>query len=396
MIKRAIVALLIGVLFPLTAHALPPEEVFSKAAPSVVMVLVEKGKTAVQGSGVVVGYERVITNCHVVLSQNGEPIEKIVIKYQQTILPAYLVSSDTDYDSCLLKVPGLMAPTVQIADTADIRIGQRVFAIGNPSGLDLTLTDGLVSGLRINNGSRVIQTSASISPGSSGGGLFNEDAKLVGITSFQIGTGTALNFAYFPDSVSRLLLLAKELESRGKSETTDNSVGALEQREKIPHRSILAQEEEKKWLAYMSNILKKSIQNSEIRDAFLDTLYYESTRAGLTPEMVLGLISEVSNFQKYLVTKKGAQGYMQVHPKWIQLIGSKKTDLFDTRTNLRFGCTILRHYIDLEKGDLYRALNRYNKSMEGRVDWIWIDSDSGPMFPTMVVGAWRNKFTYKH
>lgn len=129
MIKRAIVALLIGVLFPLAAHALPPEDVFSKAAPSVVMVLVEKEKAAVQGSGVVVGYERVITNCHVVLSQNREPIEKIAVKYQQTLLPAYLVSSDTGYDSCLLKVPGLMAPIVQIADTADIRIGQRVFDI---------------------------------------------------------------------------------------------------------------------------------------------------------------------------------------------------------------------------------------------------------------------------
>jgi soluble lytic murein transglycosylase-like protein len=95
-------------------------------------------------------------------------------------------------------------------------------------------------------------------------------------------------------------------------------------------------------------------------------VYYEAKRAGLDPQMVLGLIQVESGFKKYAVSSAGARGYMQVMPFWIRLIGTKDSNLFHMRTNLRFGCTILRHYLDMENGNLYRALGqpgRYNGSL---------------------------------
>ena len=104
------------------------------------------------------------------------------------------------------------------------------------------------------------------------------------------------------------------------------------------------------------------------REEFLITVHYEAKRAGLDPQLVLGLIQVESNFRKYAVSSAGARGYMQVMPFWIKLIGNNEHNLFNLRTNLRYGCVILRHYLDIEKGDLYRALGRYNGSL-GRPEY---------------------------
>jgi soluble lytic murein transglycosylase-like protein len=117
------------------------------------------------------------------------------------------------------------------------------------------------------------------------------------------------------------------------------------------------------WLSAMSERLVKRKPEYELRMDFLRTLDYEAARAGLDRQMVLGLIQVESNFRKYAVSRAGAQGYMQVMPFWVQLIGRAEDNLFHLRTNLRFGCVILRHYLDQEKGDLYRALGRYNGSL---------------------------------
>ena len=99
-------------------------------------------------------------------------------------------------------------------------------------------------------------------------------------------------------------------------------------------------------------------------------------------QMVMGLIQVESGFKKYAVSSAGARGYMQVMPFWVKHIGTPDQNLFHIRTNLRYGCTILRHYLDIEKGDLFRALGRYNGSL-GR-----------PEYPNMVIGAWRNGWAY--
>lgn len=117
------------------------------------------------------------------------------------------------------------------------------------------------------------------------------------------------------------------------------------------------------WLGEMSNRLASRITNFDKRIEFLETVWYESKRAGLETELVLGLIQTESAFRQYAVSSAGAIGYMQVMPFWTRLIGDGDVSkLFHAQTNLRYGCVILRHYIDMEKGNLFMALGRYNGS----------------------------------
>ena len=122
-------------------------------------------------------------------------------------------------------------------------------------------------------------------------------------------------------------------------------------------------EHEKKWVALNETNIKKYISDESERHLLLKTIHYEASRAGLEPRLVLGLIMVESGFKKYAFSSVGARGYMQIMPFWIKLIGNDKQNLFHLRTNLRYGCTILRHYLDIEKGNLFRALGRYNGSL---------------------------------
>ena len=122
------------------------------------------------------------------------------------------------------------------------------------------------------------------------------------------------------------------------------------------------------WLADMSRRLANRFPDEAARNEFLATVHYEAVRAGLDPQLVLGVIHHESNFRKYAVSVADARGFMQVMPFWIRLIGTPDQNLFQLRTNLRYGCTILRHYLDIENGDVYRALGRYNGSL-GRPEY---------------------------
>jgi soluble lytic murein transglycosylase-like protein len=148
-----------------------------------------------------------------------------------------------------------------------------------------------------------------------------------------------------------------------------------------PHLVFATDVEGWAWLAAMSPRLAAKIPDWPTRRDFLVTVQYEAARAGLDPQLVLGLIQQESNFRKYAVSSAGARGYMQVMPFWLRQIGTPEHDLFTLRANLRYGCTILRYYLDLENGDLYRALGRYNGSL-GRAEypsavlatmqqWLW-------------------------
>jgi soluble lytic murein transglycosylase-like protein len=118
-----------------------------------------------------------------------------------------------------------------------------------------------------------------------------------------------------------------------------------------------------RWLAAMSDRLKKRKPNWDVRREFLQTAWYESKRAGLDTDLVLGLVQVESNFRKFAVSVAGARGYMQVMPFWTRVLGDGDASrLFHMQTNLRFGCVILRHYLDLERGNLFYTLGRYNGS----------------------------------
>ena len=136
-----------------------------------------------------------------------------------------------------------------------------------------------------------------------------------------------------------------------------------------------------RWLGAMSERLKRQKSEAATRIEFLETLWYESTRAGLEPALVLALIQVESGFRKYAISSAGARGYMQVMPFWARQIGGgDPARLFHMQTNLRFGCVILRHYLDIERGDLFMALGRYNGS-RGK-----------PGYPVAVM-AWRQRWT---
>ncbi len=137
-----------------------------------------------------------------------------------------------------------------------------------------------------------------------------------------------------------------------------------------------------KWLYEMGNRLQQRIPDRKTRTEFLKTVHYEAMRNGLDPQMVLGLIQVESGFRKYAVSPAGARGYMQVMPFWISVIGERQHNLFALRTNLRYGCVILRHYLNIENGDYFRALGRYNGSL------------GLPEYPEAVHAAWRGRWKY--
>jgi soluble lytic murein transglycosylase-like protein len=137
-----------------------------------------------------------------------------------------------------------------------------------------------------------------------------------------------------------------------------------------------------KWIDEMSRRLRSRIPDRKERIELLKSVQHEAIRARLDPQMVLGLIQVESNFRKYAVSSAGARGYMQVMPFWIKLIGKPGDNIFRLRTNLKYGCVILRHYLDIENGDYFRALGRYNGSL-GR-----------PEYPNAVNASWQGPWKY--
>jgi soluble lytic murein transglycosylase-like protein len=137
-----------------------------------------------------------------------------------------------------------------------------------------------------------------------------------------------------------------------------------------------------RWLAEMDRRLEKRMPDRQQRLELLRTVQYEATRARLDPQLVLGVIEVESTFRKYAVSRAGARGYMQVMPFWVKLIGQPSHNLFHLRTNVAYGCAILRHYLDVERGDYFRALGRYNGSL------------GQAQYPNLVLAAWRGRWKY--
>lgn len=223
-------------------------------------------------------------------------------------------------------------------------------------------------------------------------GFRNQDSGAKTVRPYGLNSSSNPEFR-IPNPVSRILfslaslLLTSSAYAGAQAYTPFSaSVRAVLQRsvsdQAAPKLAFATQYEADFWLNEMSRRLAKRLPDKEYRLNFLKTVHYEATRAGLDPELVLGLIEVESGFKKYAISRADARGYMQVMPFWVKLIGMPKDNLFHLRTNLRYGCTILRHYLDLEQGDLYRALGRYNGSL-GR-----------PTYPRAVEAAWKGQWHY--
>jgi S1-C subfamily serine protease len=196
-----------------TVRALSPSEVYDRAAPSVWRVVTYDGDGVPLGfgSGVVIGPDTLVTNCHVLAKAR-----RVSVKRDGKSVDARLELWDPPRDVCQIRAPNLGAPAVKLGDAEQLKVGQNVYAIGSPQGLDLTMSAGLLSSIRRNERRQIVllQTSAAISRGSSGGGLFDEDGVLIGLTTIGSVRGDAqnLNFAIpvdwvrdLPDRHARLL-----------------------------------------------------------------------------------------------------------------------------------------------------------------------------------------------
>ncbi|SHG49945.1 trypsin-like peptidase domain-containing protein [Massilia sp. CF038] len=183
------------------AGDLNSEDLFAKLAPSIVRINVSAagGQQVGIGSGVVIGPGKIITNCHVAQAGPGLQVRSGDANYDATLSLA-----DQEHDLCRLDVPSLRAEGVAIGSARDIRTGQKVVAMGAPKGLDLTISEGIVSSLRQVDDGTLIQTTAPVSPGSSGGGLFDMHGRLVGIVTFQMTSGQNLNFAAPADWIEKM------------------------------------------------------------------------------------------------------------------------------------------------------------------------------------------------
>ena len=182
-------------------HAKTASEVFDAVSSSVVVIRTynSMGEDQGLGSGVVVAEGVVATNCHVI-----EDTAKIQVVYRRSNYPATLRHNDRDRDVCTLTVNALKAPAVVIGTTGSLKVGAKVYAVGAPQGLVLTLSEGIISSLRPVNGGQYLQISAPISPGSSGGGLFDDEAHLIGLPTFYLTEGQQLNFAVPVEWISEL------------------------------------------------------------------------------------------------------------------------------------------------------------------------------------------------
>ncbi|MGE0355975.1 MAG: transglycosylase SLT domain-containing protein [Burkholderiales bacterium] len=136
----------------------------------------------------------------------------------------------------------------------------------------------------------------------------------------------------------------------------------------VTHRDRLPSHdpETRAWVRAMQGRMLERVRDEALARELLEMVRYEARRAGLDPRLVLAVIDVESGFRKYAVSSAGARGYMQVMPFWVREIGMPGQNLFHARTNLRYGCVILRHYLQVESGNLYNALGRYNGSLGRR------------------------------
>jgi soluble lytic murein transglycosylase-like protein len=183
-------------------------------------------------------------------------------------------------------------------------------------------------------------------------------------------------------AVLPLQALAGAQEREHLGEALRHRLAAAVSDRPAPRLLFRRSEDGERWLSAMSARLARRIPDRKQRLELLRTIHFEALRAGLDPQLVLGVIEVESGFRKYAVSRAGARGYMQVMPFWTAEAGRARDNLFHLRTNLIYGCWILRHYLDREKGDYWRALGRYNGSL------------GKGAYPDTVLAAWKGRWKY--
>jgi len=210
---------IVVLLFGTSSYSKTASEVFEAVSSSVVVIQTYdiKGNDQGLGSGVIIEKDLIVTNCHVI-----EDSAKIQVVYKGKQYLTIVKDTDWDLDICTLTVNGINAPSVVKGSTNRLKVGTKVFAIGAPQGLELTLSEGIISSFRPVDSGQYLQISAPISPGSSGGGLFDEEGKLIGLPTFYITEGQQLNFAVPVEWINELPKRNKEKSEIGDTTSNDS------------------------------------------------------------------------------------------------------------------------------------------------------------------------------
>jgi hypothetical protein len=343
------------------SQELEPTQIFNRNGNSIVLIITydQTGEPVAQGSGVVVYKSMVATNCHVVLKST-----LIGVMQKGEVRLANVIAAYPDSDLCVLLTDGRIGEPSRLASGMP-QAGARVYALGHPRGLDLTISEGLVSGNRSTPKATFIQFSAAVSPGSSGGGLFDSKGELVGVTTSTLRESQNINFAAPVDLIAVEVNRAAKLSaanSGAKQVARDSATQAIAsvapvvlEFDDTNQRVAYLQ-----WLARQSKRLNRSQSDLASERELLKTVWFESKRAGIQPELVLALIQTLSGYRKFSVSSDGARGFMHVLPKWTKILGAGDPSvLFHLQTNLRFGCVIFRHFADSGDGSMNSTVRKY-------------------------------------
>lgn len=318
-------------------EAKTPEQIFREASRSVVVIDVadKDGNSVNQGGGVVTGKGSVATNCHVVV--DGVSIS---VHHEQRVYDATIKHSDLERDLCQLDVPQLDAPRAPLW-TGQLRVGQRVYAIGAPEGLELTISEGLISSLREFDESQYIQTSAAISQGSSGGGLFDSEGRLIGITAFFLAEGQNLNFA----------LPAKWIGELASRTGNGNAARAADEKDRVT----------RKWAARVAQLKAK-------RD-WAGTL-------SVTQQWVRSQPTQAAAWQELGDAYRSINRPRRAVPPYMQALRINP-DLFESWRNLGFS---------------YLALNQYDRALESFAEAVRLKpNDTTVLYNTGVAYYFQNR-----
>lgn len=377
----ACLALLFAAL-PLVAHALTPSQVFDKVKSSVVVIktLDAKGEETTFGSGVVLPSGKIATNCHVV--KDGVSFQA---GHGKSFVPATLYAGDADKDLCLLQANKLGGSPVQLGKAAMLKVGEAVYAVGAPRGLELSLSDGIVSQLR-GSSPPMIQTTAAISPGSSGGGLFDSTGRLVGITTLYLVEAQNLNFA-MPVEWLAVLKPGKKSASKQRSQI-DWLTRAEALKEKKDWPKLLASG--KQWVktepdnALAWSFIGEAHQGLYQWDPSIDA-YRQALR--INPEHAsawesLGLAYHI--LKRYDDAIFASRQALRIKPELAKAWGNlgktyaalkRHDDAIDaSRQALRINPEVAEVWYDL--GDAYDALKRYDDAIDAYRQSLRIDPES--------------------
>jgi tetratricopeptide (TPR) repeat protein len=391
---RRVASCLIALAFLCTAAAAEtPEEVFQRASVSVVVVHVSDaaGEPVGLGSGIVSSRGTVITNCHV--AQAGP---QLTASHLGKSFAATLQYADTDRDLCQLSVPKLDAPSVSLGDSKNLKVGQRVYAVGAPEGLELTLSEGLISALRSVANLRYIQTTASISHGSSGGGLFDAQGRLIGITTFYVSDGQNLNFALPEDWI-------QGLPERAKAETQASVNASNGDSDWLLRAAAFRDKSDWEGLLQLSQQWVKSKPKSAaawwcLEEAYLPlqqfdkALEAEQEIVRLDPQNAAAWMnlggSYASQFPE--ASLEAFQQAVRLAPEWTYAwvkLGDAYSDLQQHSKALEAEQQAVRldpqnAYAWMGLGSVYSDLQQYNKALEAYQQALRLDPEDGD--------AWQN------